>query len=61
MKVVHGEETVDQDLLLVTRELNLSESLIGDQQSVLEKSQPVELNVSRDKIKDNILLHDKAV
>ena len=28
---------------------------------LLEKSQPVELNVSRDKIKDNILLHDKAV
>ena len=56
-----GEETVNQDLLLVTRELNLSESLIGDQQNVLEKSQPVELNVSRDKIKDNILLHDKAV
>lgn len=56
-----GEETVNQDLLLVTRELNLSESLIDDQQNLLEKSQPVELNVSRDKIKDNILLHDKAV
>ena len=49
-----GEETVNQDLLLVTRELNLSESLIGDQQNLLEKSQPVELNVSRDKNKDNI-------
>ena len=48
-----GEETVNQDLLLVARELNLSESLIDDQQNVLEKSQPVELNVSRDKIKDN--------
>ena len=56
-----GEETVNQDLLLVTRELNLSESLIGDQQNLLEKSQPVELNVSRGKIKDNILFHDKAV
>ena len=56
-----GEETVNQDLLLVTRELNLSESLIGDQQNLLEKSQPVELNVSRDKNKDNILFHDKAV
>ena len=56
-----GEETVNQDLLLVTRELNLCESLIGDQQNLLEKSQPVELNVSRDKIKDNILFHDKAV
>ena len=56
-----GEETVNQDLLLVTRELNLSESLIDDQQNLLEKSQPVELNVSRDKIKDNILFHDKAV
>ena len=33
-----GEETVNQDLLLVTRELNLSESLIGDQQNVLDKS-----------------------
>ena len=42
-----GEETVNQDLLLVTRELNLSESLIDDQQNLLEKSQPVELNVSR--------------
>ena len=56
-----GEETVNQDLLLVTRELNLSESLIGDQQNLLEKSQPVELNVSHDEIKDNILFHDKAV
>ena len=55
-----GEETVNQDLLLVTRELNLSESLIGDQQNLLEKSQPVELNVSHDEIKDNILFHDKA-
>ena len=56
-----GEETVNQDLLLVTRELNLSESLIGDLQNLLEKSQPVELKVSRDEIKDKILFHDKAV
>ena len=41
-----GEETTNQDLLLVKRELNLSESLIGDQQNLLEKSQPVELNVA---------------
>ena len=39
----------------MTRELNLSESLIGDQQNLLEKSQPVELNVSRDEIKDNCI------
>ena len=56
-----GEETADQDLLLVTPELNLSESLIGDQQNLLEKSRPAELNVSHDEIKDNILFHDKAV
>ena len=56
-----GEESVNQDLLLVTRELNLSGSLIGDLQNLLEKSQPVELKVSRDEIKDNILFHDKAV
>ena len=56
-----GEESVNQDLLLVTRELNLSESLIGDLQNLLEKSQPVELKVSRDEIKDKILFHDKAV
>ena len=56
-----GEESVNQDLLLVTRELKLSESLIGDLQNLLEKSQPVELKVSRDEIKDNILFHDKAV
>ena len=45
----------------MTPELNLSESLIGDQQNLLEKSQPAELNVSRDEIKDNILFHDKTV
>ena len=45
----------------MTRELNLSESLIGDLQNLLEKSQTVELKVSRDEIKDNILFHDKAV
>ena len=56
-----GEETGNQDLLLVTPELNLSESLINDQQNLLEKSWRAELNVSHDKIKDNILFHDKAV
>ncbi|CAH3194694.1 unnamed protein product [Porites evermanni] len=56
-----GEETGNQDLLLVTPELNLSESLIGDEQNLLEKSRPAELNVSHDEIKDNILFHDKAV
>ena len=56
-----GEESVNQDLLLVTRVLNLSESFIGDLQNLLEKSQPVELKVSRDEIKDKILFHDKAV
>ena len=56
-----GEETKNQDLLLVTPELNLSKSLIGDQQNLLEKSWPAELNASHDEIKDNILFHDKAV
>lgn len=32
-EICTGEETVNKDLLLVTRELNLSESLIGDQQN----------------------------
>ena len=56
-----GEETGNQDLLLVTPELNLSESLIGGQQNLFEKSRPAELNVSHDEIKDKILFHDKAV
>ena len=56
-----GEETGNQDLLLVTLELNLSESLIGDQQNLLDKSWRAELNVTHDEIKDNILFHDKAV
>ena len=46
---------------MVTLELNLRENLIGDEQNLLEKSRPAELNVSHDEIKDNILLHDKAV
>ena len=45
----------------MTPELNLSESLIGDEQNLLEKSRPAELNVSHNEIKDNILFHDKAV